>query len=225
MATITPPSDGESTSTIAISGLVIVLAVIFTALRFYVRATTKAGLGWDDWLILCSVVVTIITAVLVLVASAVNPHGTWIAEATDPEYVFKDIDVLYVKLTFAASILYFTVAGSTKLSILFMYNRIFSVNRIFKHQLYIASFLVLGWWIGCTVATLTNCIPLEYTWINALDDPRYCFNFNVFWMVEGAVEVMIDIAILSLPIHTVLRLQLSRKKKATVAMIFLLGGL
>ncbi|KAF2236875.1 hypothetical protein EV356DRAFT_530764 [Viridothelium virens] len=224
MTSTAPPEDEQPTSTIAISGLVIALAILFVALRFYIRISTKAGLGWDDFLLLAAVASTILTAVLVLWASAVNPHGNWVAEAIDPSYQFVAIDVFYSKLTFVASVLYFTIAGSTKLSILFMYNRIFSVNRQFRIQLYLASFMVLGWWVGCTVATLTNCIPLRYSWINALADPRYCFNFNIYWMAAGAVEVVIDIVILSLPVRVVLGLQLSRRNKATVAMIFLLGG-
>ena len=152
-------------------------------------------------------------------------------------------DVLYTKLSYISSVLYFTIAGSTKLGILLMYRRIFKVDQVFRQQLYVACALVVGWWIGCTVATLTDCIPLEYTWINALDDPRFCFNFSkldpmgyrasfanplvtdIFWMASGVCEVLIDIVILALPIRAVLSLQLSRKKKATVACIFLLGGL
>ena len=225
MNTTAPPQNGTPTSTIAISALVIALAIIFVALRFYVRISTKSGIGWDEILLLASVITTILTAILVLWATAIDPHGVWASEAVDPSYQFVAMDVFYVKLTFAASVLYFTIAGSTKLSILFMYNRIFSVRKSFKNQLYAASFMVLGWWIGCTVATLTDCIPLKYTWINALDDPRYCFDFNIFWMAAGAVEVIIDIVILSLPVHAVLGLQLSWRKKATVAAIFLLGGL
>ncbi|KAL9096697.1 MAG: hypothetical protein Q9165_001185 [Trypethelium subeluteriae] len=225
MTATAPPEDGQPTSTIALSGLVIALAILFVALRFYIRISTKAGLGWDDFLLLAAVASTILTAVLVLWASAVDPHGVWAAEALDPSYQFVAVDIFYVKLTFVASILYFTIAGSTKLSILFLYNRIFSVNRQFRVQLYVASFMVLGWWIGCTVATLANCIPMKYSWINALDDPRYCFNFNIYWMAAGAVEVIIDVVILSLPVRVVLGLQLSRRKKATVALIFLLGGL
>ena len=59
--------DAEATSTIVIEGLIIALAVVFVVLRFYVRITTKAGLGWDDWLILAAVVATLITAIILLV--------------------------------------------------------------------------------------------------------------------------------------------------------------
>ena len=245
----------DQTATLAVGGLVIVLALFTVILRFFTRVSSKAGLGWDDWLILAGVVMALFIAALLVwgkaslslsssldarqgsdsiskangrwnnAGSSEDPNGTSISENTDPNYVYTPKDVLYIKLSFIASVLYFNIAGSTKLGILLMYHRLFKMNKTFRRQLVAAGFLVIAWWIGCTVATLTNCIPLEWTWLNALDDPRYCFNFNIFWMVSGACEVLIDIAVLSLPIQVILALQMSRRKKATVAFIFLLGGL
>lgn len=106
-----------------------------------------------------------------------------------------------------------------------MYHRIFAVSRAFRYQLFVAGGLVLGWWVACTVATLTNCIPLEWSWINSLADPRYCFNYNIFWMASGACEIFLDVLILTLPISVVVRMHLSSKQKFTISGIFLLGGL
>ena len=160
-----------------------------------------------------------------LVGTAVDPLGEEVSESTDPTYIYSLEDVLYLKLTFISSIFYFTIVGAAKLSILCMYNRLFSRDAAFRRHLAVSSVLVLGFWIGCTVATLTNCIPLKWSWINGLVDPRYCFNYNIFWVAAGTCEVFIDVIILTLPIRAVHRLQLSRKRKVTVVFIFLLGGL
>ncbi|MCJ1239011.1 hypothetical protein MMC14_007004 [Varicellaria rhodocarpa] len=252
-----PVSNGDAygAATIVVSGIVFVLAIIAVALRFYTRIVTKAGLGWDDWLILAAVVSTLLTGILVVwgkialrlsevwnramsfwifssrkltvalrIGNAVDPNGESVTDNTDPNYHYTAEDVFYLKLAFTSSVLYFTIAGSTKLSILLMYNHIFSVNRTFRRQLAIVSILVLGFWIGCTVATLTNCIPLEWSWLNGLSDARYCFNYNIFWMVAGVCEVILDVLILALPIRVILTLQLSAGRKAAIACIFLLGG-
>ena len=58
--------DGSSTTTLAASGLLIGLAVITVAFRFYVRRSTKAGLKWDDWLTLAAVIITLVTAGLLV---------------------------------------------------------------------------------------------------------------------------------------------------------------
>jgi len=62
-------TDKENTATTAVGALVIVLAVISVALRFYTRHFTKAGFGWDDWLILLALLATIVTDVLELYGS------------------------------------------------------------------------------------------------------------------------------------------------------------
>jgi hypothetical protein len=59
-------NDNENTATTAVGALVIVLAVVSVALRFYTRHFTGAGFGWDDWLILLALICTIATDVVAL---------------------------------------------------------------------------------------------------------------------------------------------------------------
>jgi hypothetical protein len=73
MSTMSTPSDeidnsdiGDQNATLGISGFVIILAIVSVILRFYTRITTKTGLKLDDWMIMASMVTTVITAVLLL---------------------------------------------------------------------------------------------------------------------------------------------------------------
>ncbi|KAI1815012.1 hypothetical protein GGS20DRAFT_545685 [Poronia punctata] len=162
---------------------------------------------------------------MILIGNAVDLNGLRVSENTDPDYVYTPQDVFYLKLSFATSVLYFTIAGATKLGILGMYYRVFHVSQAFRYQLFVSAGLVLAFWVGSTVATLTNCVPLEWSWRNSLADPRYCFNYNVFWMATGVYEICLDAIILTLPIAVVARLQFSIKQKLSVLGIFMLGGL
>jgi hypothetical protein len=119
--------------------------------------------------------------------------------------------------------LYFTITSATKLSILFLYNRLFSVSTTFRYQAVFVGTLVVAFWIGCTVADLLSCRPLKWTWINSLEDPRYCFNYNIFWMASGAVEAFIDVLIVLMPVRIILSLHLNLAKKLAMTAIFLLG--
>jgi hypothetical protein len=87
---------------------------------------------------------------------------------------------------------------------------------------FIVGFLVVGLWIGCTVADSLNCRPVVSTWLNSFDDPRYCFNFNVYWMACGVVEAFIDILIIAMPIRTIFTLQLNTSEKIAVEAVVLL---
>lgn len=58
--------DEDANITTAVGGTVIGLAIVSVALRFYSRYYVKAKLMWDDWLILLSVITTLLTGVLLL---------------------------------------------------------------------------------------------------------------------------------------------------------------
>ncbi len=121
--------------------------------------------------------------------------------------------------------LYFLVTCITKLSLLLLFYRIFAVSRSFRLWIYGAEAVVVAFWISATVADCLNCVPLEWTWKNGHADPRYCIDYNMFWMGTGIAESVIDLGILALPIGMVSKLQLGRGKKYGVAGLFLLGGL
>jgi len=63
-------TDNENSSIAAVGALVLALAVVSVAARFYTRHFTKAGFGWDDWLILLALIVTIVTDILELCGSS-----------------------------------------------------------------------------------------------------------------------------------------------------------
>lgn len=79
MAQDSPHSENSNTtSTTVVGALVIILAVVSVAARFWTRHFTRAGYGWDDHLILLALVATIVTDILVLVCSF--PHPTQVKQ-------------------------------------------------------------------------------------------------------------------------------------------------
>ncbi|KAI4863291.1 hypothetical protein F4820DRAFT_378739 [Hypoxylon rubiginosum] len=207
-----------------INGLVVVLAVVSVILRFYTRIFTRAGLQADDWLILGALVTALATVMLVLWGNTADPDGLRMSENTDPNYPYTPQDRLYLKLSFSCSVMYFTVCGATKLGILLMYHRIFAISTAFRYQLFISSALVIAWWVGCTIAALRKCQSLEIGLASTLNDPRYCFDFNVFWLASGIAEILLDVLILTLPVAVVVRMRYSLRRKLMVSGIFLLGA-
>ncbi|KAI1441383.1 hypothetical protein F5Y02DRAFT_297316 [Annulohypoxylon stygium] len=221
MASAPVPSGGLVTTTLAICGLVIILAIIFVGLRFYVRAFTRAGFGYDDWFILLGVITTLIITV-VLVGNTINPNGQKVTEVTDPNYHYTKSDTLCITYSFIAAVLYFTSVSTTKLGILFMYYRIFARSSTFRYQLFFSGGLVVCWWIIASIVSITHCSPVITS--GAPDDPMYCRNFNIIWMAAGVCEIFIDTLILTLPVGVVLRMRLSPRRKLAISAIFMLGS-
>lgn len=58
--------ESTENATLAVSGLVIALAVVATGLRFYTRIFTRSGLKSDDWTIFAAVFLTLATAAVTL---------------------------------------------------------------------------------------------------------------------------------------------------------------
>lgn len=158
-------------------------------------------------------------------ASSVSEMGPAAASNFDPNYVFTPADILYTKITFSTTVLYFFITCITKFSLLLLLHRIFAISKNFRVQIYIAEAAVVAFWISATVADCLNCVPLEWTWKNGNADPRYCISYNTFWLATGVFESVIDLGILALPFGMVSKLQLNRKKKFGVVGIFLVGGL
>ncbi|KAI1179754.1 hypothetical protein F4777DRAFT_531835 [Nemania sp. FL0916] len=216
-------NDPETpTTTLAVGVTIAILGVITVGLRFYIRHQKRAGFKWDDWLILASLLLTLTTDILVVHSNSGSLAGK--EAAAEPSLDGSSpSDVISNKFNFAATVLYFSVTCTTKLSILLLYNRLFSVSDTFRRRLIILCVVVSLYWVGSTLADVLNCIPLYHFWINDLDDPKYCFDFNIFWFVTGIVEVVIDVFILLLPIGVVTKLQLSVKRKFAVGSVFAFG--
>ncbi|OTA60285.1 hypothetical protein K449DRAFT_313815, partial [Hypoxylon sp. EC38] len=210
-------------TSMSVSIILIALNVLSVALRFYTRIFTRAGLKADDWLILVAFIGGLLTGILLIWGNTINSGSIWISEDTDSNYAYEPDAIFVSKLNFVASSLYFTVSGATKLGILSMYYRIFAVSTSFRYMIFISGGLVIGWWVGCTIANLTDCIPIEANWIKTAE-LQNCFNYNIFWMASGVCEIFLDVLIISLPVAVVVRMRLSLKQKLLVSGIFLLGG-
>jgi hypothetical protein len=117
----------------------------------------------------------------------------------------------------------FFVVYTVKVAILLLYNQIFSTMRY-----RLASNILIGvsttWFVVVETINLAHCLPVEVFWDPSHTDGR-CLNFNLFWLIAGIVETLIDISILIIPVVGVFKAQLPLKTKIYASGMFLLGGL
>lgn len=59
-------ADNEETATLVVGAISIVLAVLATILRFYIRFRINVGIWWDDWFALIAVITSLTAGALVL---------------------------------------------------------------------------------------------------------------------------------------------------------------
>ncbi|KAI9641747.1 hypothetical protein NHQ30_009603 [Ciborinia camelliae] len=210
--------NSQHTTTAAV--IVTILAAIAVALRFLTRKLTKAGIAADDWWILLGLLLFIVVGSLLLYGVKSDPNGGETIDRDSPTFDYAP-HVVYLKVSWTVAILYFSVVTAIKISILLMYRRIFSTSLV--RSFWTLMSLVVSWWLVGTIATCISCVPASRFWVGP-PAGGWCFNFNIYWMVMGLIEIVVDIGILVLPIGVVVGLQMPNSQKVLVGGIFLLGS-
>lgn len=153
-----------------------------------------------------------------------DPDAAWLLSESDPNYVYTAANQKDLQLAFIADVLYFTIVGAAKISILLIYYRIFAISRSLRRHVLVVGVVVILFWAATTLATIFNCWPIEWSWKNSSSPAPYCINYNIFWLTAGVIEVVLDIWIIILPMREVKKLQLSVQKRVGLASVFLIGA-
>ena len=133
-------------------------------------------------------------------------------------------------------VLFSSALTAIKLSLLFFYRRVFLVNQ---RWLKIAWWANLGyiilWVIGSTGFYLFQCWPVQWYYIRYYEKAHMPTPGNMHGQCNAtkvenvAIPVIFslfsDVALLLLPVTTILKLQMELKRKIAIAGIFAVGGL
>ena len=121
---------------------------------------------------------------------------------------------LFINLAYALSLTF------TKVSILCLYLRIltFGYTKLLS-KILLGVVIVFYTWIVCSL--LTICAPIE-----GVSDPRlesaYCRPTSVFW-VNTSINIATDFCIFILPLPAFFKLQIPRRQKIGLCVVFLLA--
>lgn len=220
-----------------VNSIFIVLATFAVAGRFAARRLRKMPLGADDWMIcvalfwdwvLYGIFIGCKYSVLPPI-SDIHPHlairylynnnpgrinGLGKHRATlPPEKV-----AIFAELLYFFQIFYVLGPPSVKLSLLFLYWRIFEHSR-FLRLVYGMIGLIMVWAIIMTFLSIFNCKPISAFWTTK----GTCFDFRQFAIGYAIVNIITDFAVWLMPIPSVWKIQLPRAQKIALSLIFALG--
>lgn len=108
----------------------------------------------------------------------------------------------------------------TKLSVLFLYLRIFS-QRWFRITCYACVGIVGGYAIASVFATIFQCTPVEYVFDKKLTG--HCINITAFWYANAIYNIVTDVIILASVPGVVWSLSLSTRQRIGLTLVFGLG--
>ena len=107
---------------------------------------------------------------------------------------------------------------------LFLYLRIFP-SKQFRLGCFFLIGLVTSSAIAFVLVTIWQCNPVAAFWDKDLlaQPGARCFSSEAFWFSYSVINIILDVLILLLPIHEVLKLQLPSREKIALCAVFSLG--
>ena len=121
--------------------------------------------------------------------------------------------------------LYLTALPLVKISILLFYLRIFP-QTWFRYACFATMAACVGYGIAFLLVSVFQCQPIDLAW-NHWDGehPGKCNDINAQGWTSAALNVVLDIVVLVLPMPVIAKLELNKRKKALVVLMFSTGFL
>jgi hypothetical protein len=109
-----------------------------------------------------------------------------------------------------------------KVSILFLYLRIFSITNMLK-ACYVTLVIVIIHGVWLLFSSIFGCLPIASYWNNTLSGK--CLPSAASWVVTYSVNIVTNVVIFLLPLPVIGTLNLPRRQKIGVFFVFALGSL
>ena len=185
-------------------------------------------IGVDDTLVFFALALELATMVLTILGGLYGSgKHVWALNMNHLKMIFK---VLY-----GYTFVYGAAAAAVKLSFVFFFARLFDTGvpvQCFGLRNYLRIAVWTGAILACSYAVMVwtvmlgVCRPISYFW-DQYTEPTSgsCIDTTLFFLVAGIINMLIDIAILLIPIPCLLKLEVSRMDRLMLICIFMLGGL
>lgn len=124
---------------------------------------------------------------------------------------------LSLKYLYIAYFMYMIAEALCQLSILAFYLRIM-VDPKSRMAVWVMIGMVTCFGLGNTFAMVFQCMPIKFFWDGWRGEMVGACGVDVrlFGFIRGGIEIFLDLAILSLPLPMLSKLNMSRKKKLQI---------
>lgn len=130
--------------------------------------------------------------------------------------------VTYQQVVWISAIFYNASLGFIKVSVLALYMRL--GDRPLRNLSIVMTGVIFCQAGANVLANIFQCSPVAAAYdVRIAEDEKSCVNINAFYLANAAVNILTDILVYSLPIPLVLKLQVPKQQKISLAVIFSLG--
>lgn len=115
--------------------------------------------------------------------------------------------------------------GLTKIAILAFYLKVFP-NEGFRKVCWAVVGVCLACFPSFSIFTLFYCTPVSFTWEGWTGEVEgHCLSFNTFAWIQTCINIALDTFILVMPLPLVWRLNMGRRKRILLMLMFSVGTL
>jgi hypothetical protein len=137
---------------------------------------------------------------------------------------FENITAI-LKVYYFDEDLYLTCLPLVKISMLLFYLRIFP-QRWFRISCFVTMGACASYAIAFLLVSVWQCRPIPYAWENWHGETTgVCNDINAQGWTSAAINVVLDIIVLGLPLTVIAKLQLNKRKKFLFSLMFCVGFL
>jgi hypothetical protein len=127
-----------------------------------------------------------------------------------------------LKLTFISPILYAVCTAFSKMALALFYRRL-SPQRWWRWSVYSVLFLVAGYNLAIMLVIIFGCTPFEKSWDFTILEGS-CVNRPAVYICTAILGIASNLILLVMPLPMILRLQMPRRQKAGLVVLFVIGS-
>lgn len=195
------------------------LITVSCALRFWARSISGVRLALNDYLILSAWFWTSAIGVCAVLSVVLGAAGRHMDEGV------THANILALQKLFVPGAFFWALANtSVKLSMLHFYTKLFSSPQfgVFKRVVQIIAVLTLCYCTVIILETFLLCRPFAFNWDKTIAN-GYCANIHLAYFTAGLINLVLDVAIVALPLPMLWNLQLPIFKKFGIMFMLSIG--
>ncbi|KAI2768966.1 hypothetical protein F4815DRAFT_450808 [Daldinia loculata] len=222
----TDSDNNVPTTLLALSIVFSIIPTIAVALRFQAIRRARSRLFWDDWTILVSVLSCITMGILIIIGVVAGNLGQHL-KFTDGKPIYDSEYVIFQKVQYGVDFAQLLALGPTKVSVLFLYRRIFGDDgRRFNIISMSLILIVIAWTIAFFFTNAFQYTPVYSMWASTPAEAHPTFKQSTkMFLAQSYADVALDTIIISLPVPLIWKLQMTLRRKLQISAIFLLGAM
>lgn len=216
--------DGNGRRLVIVFIIAMVVSTLVVGLRLFTRKRVLNAMGWDDYAVAAALICS--NAYSVIGLYAVHYLALGKNSATMPAADIYYNDVRFPKFILPGELLYFSAMMFARASVILLIFRLQPSSRMVIVYKAVLCLNIAGY--ICRVCfSVFRCTDPSLLWagVDLSKNPK-CFilhNILIFAMVGPVINMVLDILVYTLPMQFLLKPGLHFKKRARIAVSFLVG--